>query len=103
MITRQPRPTNPEDTPLDPSPAEDGPFDLMDVLDVDINIGPGETLTFVVGEADSFDASDADAFVIKLAANEERITITRPVRWWSVRTRKQPVKRSLDPVDTGVE
>jgi hypothetical protein len=98
-IQRQPRPQPEEDLfePAAPEPDE-GPVDLVDVRDLDVNIGPGETLSFTLTADDTLDIRP-DVFLLVLAGNSEQIEILRPVRWWSLRTRKLPVPRSLDPAD----
>lgn len=98
-IQRRPKPLL-DDDPYEPSAPDpdEGPVDLVDVRDLDVNIGPGETLSFTLTADDLLDIRP-DAFLLVLTGNNEQIEILRPVRWWSLRTRKTPVARSLDPAD----
>lgn len=97
------RTRKPDAETAEPDTQPEGPFDLIEVRDIDINFGPGDSVSFTLSPVDVFEVTPA-TFRIFLAGNNERVEITRrgprPVRWWSVRTHKVTMHRSLDPADT---
>lgn len=88
----------PSKTPEKAAPVP-APYDLVEVRDIDINLGVGDTLSFTLGPEDAyfFDTSGEEA-VVNFAVGEVVRIRASLIRWSSVRIRKQavPPKTSIE-------